>query len=70
MADELLVTGTAAEITPVRAVDDLEVPAPGPVTRAIQAEYGEIVHGRREQWSHFLDHAAPAARAAAGRAAR
>jgi branched-chain amino acid aminotransferase len=62
-ADELFVTGTAAEITPVRAIDDVEVAAPGLVTAAIQAEYGEIVHGRREQWSHFLDHAVGAARA-------
>ncbi len=62
-ADELFVTGTAAEITPVRAIDDIEIAAPGPVTAAIQAEYGEIVHGRREQWSHFLDHAVGAARA-------
>jgi len=62
-ADELFVTGTAAEITPVRAIDDIEIAAPGPVTAAIQAEYDEIVHGRREQWSHFLDHAVGAARA-------
>jgi branched-chain amino acid aminotransferase len=62
-ADELFVTGTAAEITPVRAIDDIEIAAPGPVTAAIRAEYGEIVHGRREQWSHFLDHAVDAARA-------
>jgi len=62
-ADELFVTGTAAEITPVRAVDDVEVAAPGPVTATIQAEYDEIVHGRREQWSHFLDHAVGSARA-------
>jgi branched-chain amino acid aminotransferase len=62
-ADELFVTGTAAEITPVRAVDDVEVAAPGPVTAAIQAEYDEIVHGRREQWSYFLDHAVGSARA-------
>jgi branched-chain amino acid aminotransferase len=56
-ADELFVAGTAAEITPVRAIDDVEVPAPGPITAAIQAEYVEIVHGRREAWSHLLAHA-------------
>jgi branched-chain amino acid aminotransferase len=66
LADELFVTGTAAEITPVRAVDDIQVQAPGPVTRTIQAEYGEIVHGRRERWSHYLDHAAVAVRSTAG----
>jgi branched-chain amino acid aminotransferase len=63
-ADELFVTGTAAEITPVRAIDDIEVPAPGPVTAAIQAEYAETVRGRRDRWSHFLEHAAGEARVA------
>jgi branched-chain amino acid aminotransferase len=63
-ADELFVAGTAAEITPVRAVDDIVVAAPGRVTAAIQEEYSEIVHGRRDRWSHFVDHAAGAARAA------
>ena len=62
IADELFVTGTAAEITPVRAIDDVEVPAPGPATAAIQFEYAEIVHGRRKRWSHFLDYAVGAAR--------
>ncbi len=35
IADEIFMTGTAAEVTPLRAVDDLEIGDPGPVTKAI-----------------------------------
>jgi branched-chain amino acid aminotransferase len=49
LADELFFTGTAAELTPIRSVDRVEVGAggPGPITRAIQAEYLGIVRGVR-----------------------
>ena len=41
IADEIFLTGTAAEITPVRSVDRVRIGAgnPGPVTRMIQAEF-------------------------------
>jgi branched-chain amino acid aminotransferase len=57
LADELFMCGTAAEVTPLRAVDDREIGDPGPVTREIQSAYLETVRGRREQWSHWLEHA-------------
>lgn len=46
-ADEIFFTGTAAEITPVRSVDRIVVGAgkAGPVTRAIQTRFMQIVHG-------------------------
>ena len=46
-ADELFFSGTAAEITPVRSVDHIEVGAGGmgPVTRRIQARFREITSG-------------------------
>ena len=46
--DELFLSGTASEITPVRSVDRLPVGTgkPGPVTRAIQKRFLDIVHGR------------------------
>jgi branched-chain amino acid aminotransferase len=49
VADEIFFTGTAAELTPVRSVDRIEVGAggPGPITRAIQAEFLGVAHGRR-----------------------
>jgi branched-chain amino acid aminotransferase len=48
LADELFMTGTAAEITPVRSVDRIEIGPgiPGPVTRRIQGEFFDLVHGR------------------------
>ena len=57
LADEVFMCGTAAEVTPVRSVDDREIGDPGPVTRQIQEAYLETVRGRREQWSHWLEYA-------------
>jgi branched-chain amino acid aminotransferase len=58
LADEIFMCGTAAEVTPVRAVDDREVGEPGPITREIQTAYLDTVRGRREQWAHWLEYAA------------
>jgi len=48
VADELFFTGTAAELTPIRSVDRIQVGEgiPGPVTRAIQDRYLGIATGR------------------------
>jgi branched-chain amino acid aminotransferase len=48
VADEMFFCGTAAEITPIRSVDQLKVGEgkPGPMTRAIQDRYMGIVKGR------------------------
>ena len=62
LADELFMTGTAAEVTPVRAVDDHEIGA-GPVTLAIRDAYLDAVRGRDERYAAWLDHVpTPAAR--------
>jgi branched-chain amino acid aminotransferase len=47
MADELFFTGTAAEVTPIRSVDRIEVGngKPGPITKAIQKEFFAITSG-------------------------
>lgn len=47
-ADEVFLTGTASEVTPVRSVDRIPVGAGGmgPVTRRIQQRFMDIVHGR------------------------
>jgi branched-chain amino acid aminotransferase len=47
VADEVFLTGTAAEVTPVRSVDRTPVGAgcPGPVTVAVQKAYLARVHG-------------------------
>ncbi|MFN8187512.1 MAG: branched-chain amino acid transaminase [Gaiellales bacterium] len=55
MADELFMTGTAAEVTPIRSVDDVEIGAPGPVTRAIQDTYLKAVTGQLERYAEWLE---------------
>ena len=48
ISDEAFFTGTAAELTPIRSVDKIEVGAgkPGPVTLAIQEVYMGIATGK------------------------
>jgi branched-chain amino acid aminotransferase len=55
-ADELFMTGTAAEVTPIRSVDDIEVGDRGPVTTAIQETYLQAVTGRVEGYAEWLEH--------------
>lgn len=57
IADEMFFTGTAAEITPVREVDDRKVGMgkPGPVTRQIQTAFFDIVRGKNALFRHWLD---------------
>ncbi|HEX9190886.1 MAG TPA: aminotransferase class IV, partial [Candidatus Deferrimicrobiaceae bacterium] len=57
IADEMFFTGTAAEITPVREVDDRRVGPgkPGPVTKRIQAAFFDIVRGKNALFQHWLD---------------
>ena len=57
LADEVFMTGTAAEVTPIREIDDLELDAPGPVTKEIQTAYLDTVRGRSERWAHWLEYA-------------
>jgi branched-chain amino acid aminotransferase len=54
LADEIFMTGTAAEVTPVRSVDDHEVGV-GPVTLELQKAYLDTVRGRSDRWGHWLD---------------
>ena len=59
LADEVFMSGTAAEVTPLRAVDDHELGV-GPVTLEIQKAYLDTARGQRERWAHWLDYATPA----------
>ncbi|HEY3543084.1 MAG TPA: branched-chain amino acid transaminase [Gaiellaceae bacterium] len=61
LADEVFMCGTAAEVTPIREVDDHVVGPPGPVTLEIQEAYLDTCCGRTERWSHWLEYA-PAAK--------
>jgi branched-chain amino acid aminotransferase len=56
LADELFMTGTAAEVTPIRSVDDVEIGEPGPVTKAIQETYLKAVTGGVERYAEWLEH--------------
>jgi branched-chain amino acid aminotransferase len=56
LADEVFMTGTAAEVTPVRSVDDHELGPPGPVTKRLQEAYLDLVRGRGDgRWSEWLE---------------
>jgi branched-chain amino acid aminotransferase len=59
LADEVFMSGTAAEVTPLRAVDDHELGV-GPVTMEIQKAYLDTARGQSERWAHWLDYATPA----------
>jgi branched-chain amino acid aminotransferase len=56
VADELFMTGTAAEVTPIRSVDDHEIGDPGPITRSIQETYLAAVTGKLERYAAWLEH--------------
>jgi branched-chain amino acid aminotransferase len=57
LADEIFMTGTAAEVTPIRSVDDQEVGPPGEVTLKLQKAYLDTVRGGSERWSQWLEYA-------------
>jgi branched-chain amino acid aminotransferase len=57
-ADEVFLTGTAAEVVPVSAIDDREIGAgkPGPVTKAIQEVFFATVRGEVDSYREWLDY--------------
>ncbi len=55
MAEEVFMTGTAAELVPVAQVDDRSLGEPGPVTRALQAKFEDALHGRAPEYASWLD---------------
>ena len=56
IADEAFFTGTAAEVTPIRELDRVEIGAGarGPVTEKIQNAFFDIVNGRNPKYAHWL----------------
>jgi branched-chain amino acid aminotransferase len=57
LADEVFLTGTACELTPMREIDDIPIGTgePGPVTREIQELFEDAVQGRAPQYADWLD---------------
>jgi branched-chain amino acid aminotransferase len=58
LADEVFLTGTAAEVTPVREVDGRTVGTgrPGPITRALIERYHQVVRGKVPEHDEWLTH--------------
>ena len=58
VADEVFLTGTAAEVTPVREVDHRQVGAGrrGPVTKALQDAFFDAVAGRNPKYERWLSY--------------
>jgi len=57
-ADEVFFTGTAAEVTPIREIDDRPVGrgVPGSVTRELQEAYFKVVRGEIEKYRHWISY--------------
>ncbi|MBC7246497.1 MAG: branched-chain amino acid transaminase [Actinobacteria bacterium] len=55
-ADEAFFTGTAAEVVPIREVDDRPLGDPGPITRSIQEKFFRIVRGEEKAYEQWLDY--------------
>jgi branched-chain amino acid aminotransferase len=55
IAEEVFLTGTAAEIVPVREIDHHPLGEPGEITRAIQAKFDDAIFGRAEEYLEWLD---------------
>jgi branched-chain amino acid aminotransferase len=60
ISDEAFFTGTAAEVTPIRELDRIELGKPGyvgsrgPITEKIQSAFFDIVNGRNPKYAHWL----------------
>jgi branched-chain amino acid aminotransferase len=55
LAEEVFLTGTAAELVPVREIDDHPLGEPGEITRVIQAKFHDALEGRAEEYLEWLD---------------
>jgi branched-chain amino acid aminotransferase len=58
IADEAFFTGTAAEVTPIREVDNRKIGSGkrGPITEKLQSMYFDVVHGRHELHPEWLSY--------------
>ncbi len=56
ISDEIFLTGTAAEITPITKIDHKKVGSgkPGPITKKIMKTYDDLVMNRNEKYSGWL----------------
>ena len=54
IADEVFMTGSAAELTPVGSVDGRVIGKPGEITRALQDRFFDLVYGRIDEYADWL----------------
>jgi branched-chain amino acid aminotransferase len=55
LAEEVFLTGTAAELVPIREIDDHNLGDPGEISRVIQGKFDDALHGRLEEYREWLD---------------
>lgn len=55
IAEEVFLCGTAAELVPVREIDEHPLSAPGEITKVIQAKFEDALHGRAPEYLEWLD---------------
>jgi branched-chain amino acid aminotransferase len=57
VSDEVFMTGTAAEVMPIRSIDDQVIGEgrAGPVTKELQRAFSDIVRGKNDRYAHWLD---------------
>ncbi len=56
IADEAFLTGTAAEVVPIRSVDDRMIGEPGEITHKIQETYFAAIRGEVEAYKGWLEY--------------
>jgi branched-chain amino acid aminotransferase len=54
VADEVFMTGSAAEVTPVASIDERPIGKPGPVTRALQEQFFKVAYGKVDDYYDWL----------------
>ncbi|ODS38279.1 MAG: hypothetical protein A7316_08370 [Candidatus Altiarchaeales archaeon WOR_SM1_86-2] len=55
LADEAFFTGTAAEVTPIREIDNYQIGKPGPITKEIHGRFFDIIRGKVPKYMEWLD---------------
>jgi len=54
-ADEMFMTGSAAEVVPVRSVDGRVLGDVGPITFELQKVFFDVVHGKLAEYEEWLE---------------
>jgi branched-chain amino acid aminotransferase len=56
LADEVFFTGSAAEIVPIREIDDRVIGEPGPISKQLQEVFFRTIKGKEPKYSSWLEH--------------